>query len=77
MWRLGKSLYWGNYTQPGAAPNQGNDLTHGEHHDLAPALWQAYLAPYLAGRLGFPWLEVLLGAAVGAAGGYASTELLE
>jgi len=75
MWRAGSSLYWGDYTAPSSPPNQGNDLTHGQHHDLAPALWQAYLAPYLAGRLGLPWLDLLLGALAGGAGGFAAHEL--
>lgn len=66
-WRMGE-LYWGDYTQPGSKRNQGNDLSHEQHHYLAPELWQAYLAPYLAGR-GIPWLQVGLGAAAGIAAG--------
>jgi hypothetical protein len=46
-WRLGGSCYWGAYADPAAPPNKGNDLGHGQHHDLAPAVWQAYLAPWL------------------------------
>jgi len=66
FWRLGDSLYWGDYTQPGSAPNTGNDLTHEEHNYLAAALWQAYLAPWLAGGLGaLGW--VLAGTAIGTA----------
>jgi len=48
-WRLGGSLYWGDYVKPGSAVNTGNDLTHVQHHDLAPAIWQAYLAPWFRG----------------------------
>ena len=46
-WRLG-ALYWGDYVVPGSADGAGNDFTHGQHHDLAPAIWQAYLAPWFA-----------------------------
>jgi len=73
--RMGSALYWGSYTVPGSPENAGNDLTHEEHHYLAPEVWQAYLAPWLSGRLGFPWVSLLAGAAVGAAGGYAAYEL--
>jgi hypothetical protein len=52
-WRLGSDLYWGNYSASGAAAGAGSDISHGDHHDLGAAVWQAYLAPYLAG--GFPW----------------------
>lgn len=69
-WSMG-DLYWGDYTQPGSKRNQGNDLTHEEHHYLAPELWQAYLAPYLAG-MGVPWFEVGLGVAAGVAAGAAA-----
>lgn len=36
--KLGVSAYWGDIPT----------LTHGEHHDYAVTVWQAYLAPYLA-----------------------------
>lgn len=36
--RLGESAYWGDIPT----------LTHGQHHDYAPVVWQAYLAPYLS-----------------------------
>jgi hypothetical protein len=36
--RLGKLAFWGDIPT----------LTHGQHHDYAPVVWQAYLAPYLA-----------------------------
>jgi hypothetical protein len=48
-WSIGARLYWGDYVQPGSAVNTGNDLTHVQHHDLAPAIWQAYLAPWFRG----------------------------
>jgi len=68
-WRLGK-CFWLDYVQPGAADNTGNDYTHGEHHDLAAAVWQAYLVPYLSGwPIVFPWGYVLGGAAA-VGGGY-------
>lgn len=67
-WRSMGELYWGDYTQPGSKRNEGNDFTHEGHHYLAPELWQAYLAPYLAGK-GVPWLHVGLGVAAGVAAG--------
>jgi hypothetical protein len=73
--RLGSSLYWGDYTVPGSPRNQGNDFTHEQHHYMAPEVWQAYLAPYLAGRGQIPWLPLAAGAAVGAAAGYAAYTL--
>lgn len=77
-WKMGKSLYWGDYTQPNSKPNQGNDMGHNDHHSLAPKVWQGYLAPYLAGRLdGFPWLPLALGSLVGGAAGYAAHTLTE
>ena len=67
--KLGADLFWGDYTTPGAKANTGNDITHEGHHNVAPLIWQAYLAPYLAGRLGVPtWLWALLGASAGAGG---------
>lgn len=36
--QLGVSSYWGDIPT----------LTHPQHHDYAPTVWQAYLAPYLA-----------------------------
>lgn len=47
-WRLGGNLYWGDYVTPGSADNTGNDYTHGQHNDLAVAVWQGYLAPWFA-----------------------------
>lgn len=67
-WRMGSLFYWGNYAVPGSKPNEGNDLSHEQHHDLAPAVWQAYLAPYLAGRLPWPWW-VLAGGGLALGGG--------
>jgi len=72
-WNMG-DLYWGDYTVPGSPRNQGNDYTHEGHHYLAPELWQAYLAPYLAG-MGIPWLHVGLGVATGVAVGAAASLL--
>jgi hypothetical protein len=66
--QLGSRLLWGDYTEPGSKRNQGNDLSHADHHWLAPEVWQAYLAPWLAGRT-VPWFEVGAGLAVGAAAG--------
>lgn len=51
-WQLGSNFFWGDYTKPNALPNQGNDLSHGQHNDLSAAVWQAYLAPWLAGERG-------------------------
>ncbi len=39
--QLGDTAFWGDIPT----------LTHGEHHDYAPVVWQAYLAPYLAGDM--------------------------
>jgi hypothetical protein len=61
-WRRGE-LFWGNYTAPGSPPNSGNDFTHGGQHDLAPRIWQGYLAPWFARSATAPYL--LAGAAVG------------
>lgn len=68
-YRAGR-FYWYDYVAPGSPPNVGNDFSHGQHHDLAADEWQAYLAPYFAGRLGgLPWWGyAALGA--GAVGGY-------
>lgn len=54
--RMGSLLYWGDYYSPA-----GSDLTHGQHHDVAPLIWQAYLAPYLAGKLTSVWPWALAG----------------
>jgi hypothetical protein len=43
----GAALWWGDYSQPGASLNQGQDYTHQQHHDLAPLIWQAYVARWL------------------------------
>jgi len=60
-WELGSSCYWGDY---------GDAITHGAHNDLSAAVWQAYLAPWLAGtRL---TKAMLLGAATGLAAGLAA-----
>lgn len=56
FFELGTSCYWGDY---------GDALTHGQHNDLSAAVWQAYLAPWLAGSRGM--MPALLGAAAGAA----------
>jgi hypothetical protein len=48
VWRVGSSLYWYDYVVPGSDANTGNDFTHGEHHDLAPLAWEAYLVPLFA-----------------------------
>lgn len=74
-WNMG-NLYWGDYTSPGSARNTGNDFTHEQHHYLAPELWQAYLAPYLAGK-GIPWWHVGLGLATGVAAGAAASLLVK
>lgn len=62
--RMGSRFYWGDYFSA-----SGNDLSHGDHHTVAPAVWQAYLAPYLAGRLGIPGWAWALGGAATALGG--------
>jgi hypothetical protein len=49
-WRDGQ-LYWGDYTATGSAVGQGNDFTHQQHHDLSAPVWQAYVAPWLAGKM--------------------------
>lgn len=72
--KLGSACYWGDYTKPGSERNQGNDFTHEQHHYLAPEVWQAYLAPWLAG-LGIPWMYLLGGAAAGVAAGVAAHSL--
>lgn len=70
-WKIGQ-CYWLDYVAPGSPPGSGNDYTHGEHHDLAAPTWEAYLVPYLGGRLGFPWGPVIAGSLVAAASGYAA-----
>lgn len=56
FFELGSSCYWGDY---------GDMFTHEQHDDLSAAIWQAYLAPWLAGDRGFPAL--LVGALTGGA----------
>jgi hypothetical protein len=63
-WRLGGGLYWGDYVVPGAADNTGNDFSHADHHNIAPRIWQAYLAPYLARP---QWLGPLIAGSAAAA----------
>lgn len=65
FWQTGSALYWGDYTRGGAPPNSGDAFTHAEHDTVVgPAVWQAYLAPWLAGERGIPaWV---FGAALGA-----------
>lgn len=69
-WQTGSALYWGDYTQPGSGPNAGDKFTHAEHDTaLGAAVWQAYLAPWLAGSRGVPiWI---FGGALGAVAGWA------
>ena len=55
--RMGSLFYWGDYYSAAA----GNDLSHEAHHNVAPFIWQAYLAPYLAGKLNSPWPWALAG----------------
>jgi len=69
-WRKGE-LYWGQYTVPGSPANSGNDFTHGGQHDIAPLVWQGYLAPWLARSETAPYL--LAGAAFGGLAWLAST----
>lgn len=61
--RLGSLFYWGDYwTQ-----TRGNTFTHEDHHNIAPLIWQAYLAPYFAGKLTTPaWLWAAAGILGGA-----------
>jgi len=68
-WQVGDRFFWGDYTQSGARPNAGDAFTHAEHDTkVGPAVWQAYLAPWLAGERGIPvWVfGAALGAALGA-----------
>lgn len=55
--KQGSLFYWGNYFSDAA----GNDFTHGEQHNLGAKIWQAYLAPYFAGRLTGSWVWGLAG----------------
>jgi hypothetical protein len=66
--RMGSSLYWGDFTAPGSAPNQGNDYSHEAQHDLSIPVWRDMLVPWLAGDRGqaMPWW-VLPAAGLGAA----------
>lgn len=61
-WRMGAQSFWGNYALGGSS-----DITHVEHHDLAPIIWQAYLAPYWSGAPLWVWAAGGVIAAVGAA----------
>jgi len=65
-WRLGGSLYWGDYVVPGSADNTGNDFSHEDHHNIAPRIWQAYLAPYFSYT---QWLGPLIAGGAAAAAG--------
>lgn len=47
--RMGQSAVWGDIPE----------LTHGQHHDYHPVLWQAYLAAYWAGKFPNPIATVL------------------
>jgi hypothetical protein len=76
VWKTGGSLYWYDYVKPGSADNQGNDLTHGEHHDLAPAAWTAYLANPPFGVSSLMGWKQWVGAGVAAAGLLASYLML-
>lgn len=69
FWQTGDTLFWGDYTRHGSPPNSGDAFTHAEHDTVVgPAVWQAYLAPWLAGERGIPaWV---FGAALGATLGY-------
>jgi hypothetical protein len=63
-WRLGSAMYWGVYSH-----GTTSDIGHGDHDTLlAAAVWQTYLAPWLAG--GLPWGWILGGAAVVAGAAY-------
>jgi hypothetical protein len=64
-WRMG-ALYWADYVVPGSADGAGNDYSHAGHHDIAPLIWQAYLAPWFARAR---WLgPILAGAALAGMG---------
>jgi hypothetical protein len=71
-WQTGDTLYWGDYTTAGARANSGDAFTHAEHDTIVgPAVWQAYLAPWLSGDRGLPiWA---FGAMFGAALGWAAS----
>lgn len=57
VWQAG-DFFWYDYVQP----NGQNDISHAEHHDLAPVTWDAHLAPHL-GRSKFPVFLAMAGAA--------------
>lgn len=59
--KQGSLFFWGNYST-----DTVNDFSHEQHHDLAPEIWQAYLAPYFAGKLTSWWLWALAGGVAGA-----------
>lgn len=61
---LGNAFYWGDYTKPGSGPGAGSDITHAAHNDLSAAVWQEFLAPWLAGALSRQILKVAFGAAL-------------
>lgn len=70
FWQTGTALFWGDYTRTGSPPNSGDAFSHSEHDTtVGPAVWQAYLAPWLAGERGIPmWMFAAgLGAALGIA----------
>lgn len=55
-----------HYAEHMAPPNTGNDMTHGDHHDYAPVVWQSHVVPYLQG--GWP-LSTIAGVGLLAAAG--------
>lgn len=65
FFQLGSECFWGDY---------GDMFTHEQHNDLSAAVWQAYLAPWLAGSRGFP--AALVGALFGGAAALAVTAAL-
>lgn len=60
--KLGSKFYWGDYFSA-----SGNDFSHGDHHNIAPQIWQAYLAPYLAGESPWPWVVAGVMGGIGSA----------
>ncbi len=71
----GSGLYWYDYVKPGSPDNQGNDFTHGEHHDLGAAAWSAYLANPPYGLL-MGWKQ-LVGVGVAVAGAAAAWRIIK
>lgn len=64
VWNVG-DFFWYDYVQP----NGQNDISHAEHHDLAPTTWEAHLVPYFAGSklptlLAFAGATALIGTAI-------------